>query len=329
MLDLYALFLKLSAYGPSGREGRIAEVIGELAAPYADEIRRDTMGNLIVLKKGTGGGKKIMLSAHMDSTGFAACFIDENGFIRFSPVGGLSLLDVVGAQVIFENGTRGVVAYEEKTPPEKLKLENCFIDIGAADRAEAARLVAPGDFAVFSAPAFTNGRMIFSPYLDNRIGCTVLLAALSLIKDTQNDLYFVFSTQEEVGLRGARTAAYGIDPDIGVAVDVTDSDDTPEKKDRCPMKLGAGPAIKVMDRSVICDYGVVQWLRESAKRAGVPAQTDIISIGGTDAGVIQIARSGVPTGGLSIPCRYIHAPCEAVSIDDVKNAALLLAEALR
>ncbi len=323
-MDILATMQVLNAcHGPSGDEGQVAQAIEKLAAPFVDEITTDTLGNLICHKKGSG--KKIMFAAHMDSIGFIVTHIDEKGFLRFGRIGGLSAHEVLGTPVRFKNGVRGIVACPGKTDPKEMKLDDLYLDIGARDEAEAKSMVQVGDTAVYDTAAFVSGSRIVSPYLDDRIACVVLLMAMEQLKETENDLYFVFTVQEEVGIRGARTAAYGIDPDYGIAVDVTDSDDIPDAPHECSSVAGKGAAIKVMDSSVICHPAVVAKLEALAKEQGIAAQKDILKAGGTDAGAIHQTRAGVYTGGISIPTRYIHTPQEMADLDDIKACADLTA----
>ncbi|MGI6181824.1 MAG: M42 family metallopeptidase [Agathobaculum sp.] len=314
------------AFGPSGREDDVREMIAALAGDYVDDITTDTLGNLICRRKGPG--KKILFASHMDSIGVVATYIDENGFVRFSQVGGLFQGDLINIQVRFANGTRGVISYEEKTPLKELTLDHLFIDIGARDRTDAEKMVRPGDFAVFEAPCFEQNGIICGPYLDNRIGCVTLLLTMEQLAQTEpeNDLYFVFTVQEEVGLRGAGTAAFAIEPDIAVAVDVTDTGDLPEQKVKMAVKLGSGPAVKVMDRSVICAPVVREELEKAAEACGISVQREILQFGGTDTAALQRVRSGVLSGAVSIPTRYIHSPSEMCAVRDVEQAAALLKE---
>lgn len=323
-MDIFNTLQTLNAcHGPSGDEFAVAKAISALAAPYADEISSDAMGNLIVHKKGSG--PKVMFAAHMDSIGMIVTHIEEEGFVRFGSVGGLSLAGLLHTAVRFANGVRGTVCADAGADLKKLSAADLYIDIGAHSREEAEKQVSLGDTAVFDAPAFAAGDCIISPYLDNRISCVILLAALEQLGDTDNDLYFVFTTQEEVGLRGAKTAAYGIDPDYGVAIDVTMSDDTPGAKHNGSSVFGKGAAIKVMDSSIICHPQMVTRLTELAKEKGIAWQNDVIRGGGTDAGAIHVTRAGVYTGGISIPCRYIHSPGEMVQISDVEACIALTA----
>ena len=305
-----------SAHGPSGDEGDIRAVIHQLARPWADEITADVMGNLVARKKGSG--PKVMFAAHMDSIGFIVTHIEKEGFLRVGKLGGISPKDVLNTPVRFKNGVRGVLVAEEKAE-DKLKLEDCYLDIGARDEEQARSLVQVGDTAVYdTAVTEVNGRVI-SPYLDDRIACAILLKAMEQVGPCENDLYFVFTVQEEVGTRGAKTAAWSVDPDYGIAVDVTDVDDTPGSGKYGTCKLGRGAAVKVMDSSVICQPEVVKALEQCAQDKGIAVQRDIIRAGGTDAGPIHVTRTGVRTGGISIPCRYIHTPTEMADLSDVQS----------
>ena len=323
-MDTFELIKRLNAaHGPSGDEGEIRKIIEELAKPYADEMTTDTMGNLIVRKKGSG--PKLMFSAHMDSIGFVVTHITKEGFLRCGRLGGVDQKEAANTAVRFKNDVRGVFVREEKAEFGKLKLDECFIDIGAKDKEAAEKLVQVGDTAVYDSPMFCNDSKVVSPYLDNRISCAILLRALQQLGTCPNDCYFVFSAQEEVGLRGAKTACYAIAPDYGIAVDVTDVDDVPGSEQYGTTQLGKGAAVKVMDSSVICHPALVAKLEEVAKANNIPVQRDILRAGGTDAGVMSTNRGGVVTGGISIPCRYIHTPCEMADLTDVDACVALVA----
>ena len=309
-------------HGPSGDEGGVREKIAELARPFADELITDTLGSLIVRKK--GDGPRVMLAAHMDSIGFIVTHIEKEGFLRVGRLGGIVPREAAYAPVRFKNGVRGVFVPEEKADFGKLKLDQCYIDIGAGDEEEAKRLVQVGDTAVYDGPVRLQRSRVTAPYLDDRLACAVLLSALERIKTPACDLYLVFTVQEEVGLRGARTAAWRAEPDVGIAVDVTDVDDTPGSEKSGTARLGGGAAVKVMDSSVICHPGIVARLEELAGAEGIPIQRDILRAGGTDAGAIHTARLGVRTGGISIPCRYIHTPAETASLEDAAACVRLV-----
>lgn len=321
-MELFELIQTLNAaHGPSGDEGGVREVIARLAAPFADEVKTDTLGNLIVRKKGTG--PKVMFAAHMDSIGFVVTHIEKEGFLRVGRLGGISPKEAAYTPVKFKNGVRGVFVPEEKADFGKLKLDECYVDIGAPNEEKAKKMVQVGDTAIYDSPSFVNGGKVVSPYLDNRVSCAILLLTLERIENSANDLYFVFTAQEEVGLRGGKTAAWAVDPDYGIAVDVTDVDDTPGSEKSGTVQLGKGAAIKVMDSSVICHPEIVAKLDTLAQEQGIAAQRDILRAGGTDAGAIHLTRMGVRAGGISVPCRYIHTPVEMADLEDAENCVKL------
>lgn len=313
----------VSAFGPSGMEGDVAQTIEALAKPCVDEISRDVMGNLICRKQGSG--PRVMFSAHMDSLGLVATHIGEKGFIHVGGIGGVKAPRVLHTPVRFRNGVRGLICAPEEADLAKLKASDLLIDVGAADGEEAKKLVQVGDVAVYDTPTFAACGRVISPYLDDRIACLVLLMAMERAGETDNDLYFVFSVQEEVGCRGAKTAAWAIDPDYGVAVDVCGTDDKPGAGHQVTALCGKGAAVNVMDRSVICHPLMVEKLTELAETKGIPVQRSVTRIGGTDAGQIHLTRAGVYTGGVSIPCRYVHTPTEMVDLGDVRACADLVA----
>ena len=323
-MDMIKTLTRLaSAFGPSGAEGEISRVIEELARPHVDEISRDTLGNLICRKKGSG--PRVMFSAHMDSIGLVATHIDDKGFIHVGAIGGVRAARVLYTPVRFQNGTKGLLCTAAEEDLSKLKANELVIDIGAADGEEAKKLVQVGDIAVYDTPTRTACGRVASPYLDDRIACLVLLMVMEQLGETDNDLYFVFSTQEEVGCRGAKTAAWTIDPDYGIAVDVCGTDDMPGSKHQVTALCGKGAAVNVMDQSVICHPEMVNKLMLLAQEKGIPVQKSVSRMGGTDAGPIQATRGGVYAGGISIPCRYIHTPTELADLGDVQACADLAA----
>ena len=311
-----------SAHGPSGDEGDVRAAIESLVQPYADEVSTDTMGSLIVHKK--GDGPRVLFAAHMDSIGFIVTHIEKEGFLRVGKLGGINPKEAAYTPVRFKNGVRGVIVPEEKAEFGKLKLDECYLDIGANNEEEARKMVQVGDTAVYDTPVCQNSSKVISPYLDNRISCAILISVLmQLPAGCANDLYFVFTAQEEVGLRGAKTAAWAVAPDYGIAVDVTDVDDTPGSERSGTVQLGKGAAIKIMDSSVICHPAVVGKLEALAEEHSIPVQKDILRAGGTDAGAIHITRTGVLTGGISVPCRYIHTPVEMADLEDAQACVKL------
>lgn len=268
-----------------------------------------------------------MLAAHMDEIGVIVTHIDDKGFVRFSSVGGLYIRELVHRRVRFANGTVGVIGSEEEAFNKKADIRKLYIDLGVDTLYEASKLVSVGDMAVFTGEAVISGNRIISKALDNRAGCYMLIEAMKQLKGCKNDLYFVFTTQEEVGLRGAKTAAYTVDPEYAIAVDVTDTGDTPE----CPVmdvKLGKGAAIKVMDRSIMCDPDVRSAMLEAAKANNINYQLEIMTDGGTDAGAVHLSRAGVKTGGISLPTRYVHSPSEMADLRDLKACIELLVKTI-
>jgi len=308
---------------PSGYESKIRDLIRGEVQKYADEIRVDAMGNLIVRKgQKSSNGMKIMLSAHMDEIGVMVTHVDKNGFARFTSIGGVRPHTCLGGRVRFLNGTVGVIGGERLENASYVHaFEELFIDVGATSLQNCP--VKIGDVAAFDRPFEDLGNRITSKALDDRIGVAVLIEVLKQIKNSPNELYFVFSTQEEVGLRGATTAAYGIDPDLGIAVDVTGTGDTP-RSSVMDVKLGAGPAIKVKDGGMLSDPRLVEAMVNCAKKQNIPYQLEILLGGTTDAKAMQISRAGMPAGCVSIPSRYIHSPSEVVDYGDVENAVKLL-----
>ena len=308
--------------GPSGSEHVIREKIKAEISGHADEVYTDALGNLIA-RKGTlkDGGKRIMISAHVDEIGLMVTHVDDNGFARFLPIGGINPLTCLGGRVLFMNGTQGVIGMERLEKDEHPELAKYFIDTGATSKADSK--VGVGDVCGFERPLLDLGKRVVAKSMDDRVAAAIALEALKEVKPGVNELYFVFSVQEEVGIRGAITAAYGVDPEIGLAVDVTRTGDTPLGV-KMEVALGNGPAIKVRDSSFIADPRVVKWMVNEAKAQKLPYQMEVLEAGGTDGMAMQRTRAGVPAGCLSIPCRYIHSPSEMVDRDDVENSVKLL-----
>lgn len=315
----------VKVYGPSSKENLIRQFIIEEIKEFVDDIVIDPLGNLIAHIK--GDGKKIMISSHMDQIGMMVTDIDEEGFLRFTNIGGISPYNIISQRVIFENGTIGVISHEPMKDMSKIKLENMYIDLGVFSKKEAEEKVKVGDICIYHSQFNENDNVIFAPYLDDRVGCFIAIETIKKLKSPNNDLYFVFSVQEEVGLRGAKTAAYSIDPDIGIALDVTSNGDTPKAK-RFAISLNKGAAIKVKDNSIICHPLIKETLVDLAKKNKIPYQMEVLEFGGTDVGAIHINKEGVPSGAISIPTRYIHSVIEMASKNDIYNCIILLNEFL-
>ncbi len=305
----------------SGREDAVRAKLEELVAPFVDETKTDNLGNLIAVKRGKiRGGKKIMLCAHMDEIGFLVTFIEDNGMLRIAPVGGINYVANAFDKVVSEKGVVGVIVPEGKTKAADFAADKFYIDIGAKTRADAERRVAIGDFFV-SEPSLTklSGTRVCGRPLDDRVGCLILLDIAEKLSttDTEGDVYFVFSVQEEVGCRGAMPATYGIAPDYSLCFDVTGTGDTIGAS---PMacKVGGGAAVKIKDASVICNEEVINTLCKIGKAKGIKFQKEILLYGGTDTSAMQLVGSGSKAGALSIPTRYIHSPSEMCDLADVE-----------
>ena len=323
---MFALIKQMvDLYGATGHEKGVADAVEQLLQGKVDSFRRDAMGNLICEKKGTDpDGKRIMLSAHMDHIGFVVVSVEKEGFLRVMPMGGIDLKVSKTRHVSFANGIQGVLVQQPTREGETPAMKHMFMDIGAADEAEALSMVELGDVAVYANDCFRMGaHKVCAPAMDDRVACALLVAVMQELPPCKDTVIAVFSTQEEVGCRGAKTAAYSVEPDIGIALDVTANGDTPETKQPA-VKLGEGAAVKVMDRGSISHPDVVQSLLAAGTRAGVKTQREVLPFGGTDAGAMQVSRGGMPVGTISIPCRYVHSACEVVDMRDVEAAKGLL-----
>ncbi len=332
MFDVLQLHQTLvAAARPSGAEQTgIAKVLKEMAAPYVDDITTDAMGNLICHKKGKG--KKVMLCAHMDAIGFMVTGADRHGGLSIAPIGGFDPAALINTRIVFPNGTRGIIRAKESAKTlsggwTSIKMTDLFVDIGVSSEKEAMKKVSIGDLAVFEGlPQAVAGHRIMGPYADDLIGCVVLLLAMEQMQDSKYDVYFVFSTQEEVGCRGAKTAALAIQPDIAIATDVCGSDDTPaqDNKNRV-IFLGKGPTVKIKDASVICSPALNEQLKKVAKKAELTVQDEILLGGGTDTCSMQLSGPDVMATCVSIPTRHIHSAAEMYDWRDVEQAGALLA----
>ena len=312
----------VETYGPSGEEGAVRELIEKRVRENVDRTFRDNLGNLFALREGPG--PLLMFSAHMDEIGVVVTHMDDRGFLRIAPVGGVAPRLLPGQRVVFKNGVAGAVYHEKIKEPKELDWSKLYLDIGAAGGDEAREQLRIGDMACLEQPFVNLGRRYMAKAMDDRIGCAVLVEALRrLPASLPQGLCFVFSVQEEVGLRGAATAAYRLRPGYGFAVDVTSVGDTPEAPVMA-VSLGQGPAIKVKDSSIIAHPEVRDRMIDTAEKNRIPYQLEVLERGGTDAGAIHLSREGVPSGALSIPCRYVHAPSEMVDAGDVEHAVALI-----
>jgi tetrahedral aminopeptidase len=323
----------------ASREDRMRALVMEQMGSLTSKITVDAMGNVVGLKKGSGG-PKVMIAAHMDEIGFIVRFIDDKGFIRLQPVGGFDARVLV-AQRVWVHGfkgqtLRGVLMPATKpihlqTPEDgnkSPKLEELYVDVGLkADKVR--ELVELGDMITMDRTLEHIGDTVISKSLDNRLSVFIMLEALRAVGKHTCDILAVATTQEEVGLRGAATAAFALEPDIGIALDVTLANDFPGPSEPEHItKLGSGCAIKIMDSSLLCHPKLVRHFRDIAEKEKIPHQLEILPRGGTDAGGIQRSRGGVPSFTLSVPTRYVHTVNEMANKSDIEAAVTLLAKFL-
>jgi putative aminopeptidase FrvX len=314
----------VEAYGPSGHEQAVRALIAQFIGGYVQEARTDALGNLIARQGQLGpGGKRVMIAAHMDEIGVIVTFLDKKGYARIMPLGGLSPITVVGSRVVFGNGVTGVIGWEKwlRTTSDRPTWDEMFVDTGATSPETSP--VQVGDAAALVRPFVDLGARWVAKAMDDRIACAVAIESLRRMSAGPNELYWVFTAQEEVGTRGAATAAFGVEPEVALSVDVTLTGDTPEAQPMA-VSLGGGPAIKVMDSGMLTHPGVKAWMVSTAQRAGIPFQIEVFDRGSTDARAMQLSRGGVPAGCLSIPCRYVHTQSEMVDAGDVEQSVRLL-----
>lgn len=321
------------APGAPGHEDRIRDICIRELKPLVDDIRVDAMGNVIARRKGKPGTKKLMLSAHMDEISFMVRHVDENGFLRFTTLGGFDPKTLTAQRVWVHTktgdllgvmGTKPIHLMSEEERKAGLKTENFFIDLGLPAK-EVAKKVRVGDTVTRERSFVKVGQSVNSKSLDDRVGVFVMIEAVRKAKRHGVDLYAVASVQEEVGLRGATAAANGIQPDIGIALDVTLANDLPETKPQDAVcKLGGGTAIKLMDSSVIAHRKLVDFMVKTATTKRIPYQLEVLPAGGTDTAAMQKAGPGAIAGCVSIPCRYVHSVIEMCHEKDVQASINLL-----
>ncbi len=322
-----ALIQKLTQIpGPSGYESSIREAIrGELQGQSSD-MQIDPLGNLIVrVGNKSADGMRIIVATHMDEIGVIASHIEKNGLVRFSNIGTILPRYLTGSRVRFLNGSRGMINCERPEDPSKVQpIEKYFIDMGSSSEKDCP--VKTGDLAVFDHEFLDLGQRIVSKALDNRAACALAIEAIKQMQNTPHELIFVFSTQEEVGYRGAQTAVFGIDADLGIALDVTPVGHHTGYDRQC--SLGKGPGIKVRDENYISDQKIVHWMIEGARKIDVPYQLEVLDSGSTGARSMQTTRMGMRSGALSLPCRYVHSPSEMIDMTDCETLVKMLVELL-
>jgi endoglucanase len=324
------------AVGVSGDEGAVRVIIKEAIADHVDEMWVDNLGNLLAIKRGTGAVElRVLLDAHMDEVGMMITGIESDGTLRFKPVGGLDNRVMLGKTVVVGPkqlpgviGGKPIHLLERGEHDSVVRVKEMRIDIGAAKKDVASGKVKIGDRATFATEFVDLGPTMMGKAFDDRVGCAVIIDLLQG-DPFPFDLLVAFTVQEEVGLRGARVAAYRLEPDIAFALEGTLCDDLPKEDDVSPVtELGKGPALSVMDRRTIADPRLVSFLASTAEKHGIPFQFRRVIGGATDAGAIHLSRSGVPSAGISLPCRYIHAPAAICSKVDFENTIRLMRAAL-
>lgn len=327
-----------NVFGPPGNEGAVREILKRELEEYADEVRVDKLGNIFFLHHGKETHPMVMLAAHMDEVAFIITFIEQNGFLRFQTLGGITS-NIMPGQTLLLRGSKSYLKGIIGTKPPHLMndeeqkkivpIEDLFIDIGAENLEEAKRKgVDIGTLGVFDIEfAELGGGYLRGKAFDDRAGCTVLVEVFKALKDSPYNLAAVGTVQEEVGLRGARTAAWQIDPDYGLALEGTFAADVPGlRPDRTSSKLKGGPVVTIVDRTTITHPVILDTLIKLGKENSIPFQFKKVPMGGTDAGAIHLTKGGVPSGTVAVPCRYIHGPAAITHIDDLRNTIVMVTE---
>jgi endoglucanase len=336
------LLEKLSnAHGISGYEGNVREIIKQEIESSVDEVKIDKLGNLIAVRKGKS--PSVMIAAHMDEIGLMTKYVDDEGFVRFAKVGGWFDQTLVNQRVLLHTkkgtiagviGSKPVHVMEQEERKKAIEAKDMFIDVGASSRDDAMSIgVEPGvPVSLDQKLAGLANDRVTGKAFDNRAGGVALIVALQQIAKMklESSVMAVFTVQEEVGLKGAKTSAFGLNPDVAIALDVCVPGDHPGiKKTDSPVQLGQGPAITGMDRGLLAHPRVLEWLRETAKATGIPYQMEVTEGGTTDASAISLTREGIPSGVISVAARYIHTPVELLSLRDLEEAADLVVEAVK
>lgn len=342
MIDPISLLKMLSeVHGPPGREEDVRRIIINYVKDMVDEITIDPLGNIIAVKK--GGSLRVMIASHMDEVALITSFIEDSGFLRFFTMGGIDPRILLSRRVLVHTKSKkleGIIGVKPKhllTEEEMKKIpqiNQMYIDIGASSRSEVEELgVQIGDPITFNEPFVRlTARRVMGKALDDRTGVATIIEILDLLKDVSlpYTLYAVFTTQEEVGLRGASSVTYTVSPDIAFVIETTTAADTPENApSEYVTMLGKGPAIRVMDATMITQQKILDFMINVADRIKVPYQLQVAPKGGTDAGAIHISRGGIPTGVISVPARYLHTPSLVLDLKDFENTVTLTTEILK
>jgi len=330
----YGLLLELSnAFGVSGKETGVRDIILKNIKKYVTRIYIDKLGNLIAHKKGKRS--KVMLAAHMDEIGLIAKNIEKDGKIRIAKIGGIDDVVILNEKVEIhtrKGKIKGIITTDAISSSQRsadhLTVNDMYIDTGLTRDELINQSVHIGSFVSFSSNAdiIANGRIITGKALDDRIGCYILIELIKRIKNTKDELFFVFTVQEEVGLYGAKTSSYVIEPDLAIAVDVTDCDDALPNPSKV---LGGGPTITIKDEEMISNPYLNEWLLNTAKKKNISIQPDVSEGGTTDALTISLSKGGVPTAVVGVPVRNLHTTSSLANLNDIENAIILLEESLK
>ena len=330
-----------NASGVAGREEEIRNLMTKLMKPYADQITVDKLENIIAVKKGKKNAPKVMIAAHMDEIGLMVKTITKEGFLQFAKMGGIDdrILPAQKVTILTKKGPlNGIIGskpphiQKEEERKKVLPYDELFIDIGAENREDANKMGANiGDPVAFDVKyRKINKDTVIGKAFDDRAGCAAMIETLKQLGETDCTICAVGTVQEEVGLRGAATAAFGVDPDVAIALDVTVAGDVPGVREfDTSVKMGKGPTLTVSDSGLITHPKVFRWLLETAEENKIPFQLETGLMGSTDAARISLTRQGVPSGTVSIGTRYIHSPVSMLSLKDVENSAKLTTAAIQ
>lgn len=321
------------APGVPGYESKIRNMIIKEVEPLVDEVTVDNMGNVYALKKGVSSEKKAMVAAHMDEIGFIVTHIDDNGFVRFTTLGGFDPKTLTAQRVVIHGkedlvGVMGTKPIHVMSPEERTKMPKTtdfYVDLGM-NKEEVEKIVSVGNPITRDRQLIEMGNCVNCKSIDNRVSVFILLETLRNLKECPYDVYGVFTVQEEVGIRGANVAAHTINPDFGFGLDTTIAFDLPgaQPHERVT-SLGEGTAIKILDASTICDYRMVDFMKITADKENIKWQTEVLTAGGTDtAGVQRMGKNGAIAGAVSIPTRHLHQVIEMANKDDIQGSIDLL-----
>lgn len=329
MIDLKLLEKLCLAPGVSGDEENVRDIILSEIKDYADKIEIDNLGNIIAFKKGKNkSSKKLMINAHMDEVGLIATYITDEGYIKFSAVGGIDEKILPGKKVFIGKekvpgviGVKPIHLLESNERLKTIKIDNLYIDIGAKNKDEALKYAVPGDYICFDSSFKLNGNIVMSKALDDRIGCLILIDLIK--KDLPFDVYFSFVVQEEIGLRGSKVASYQINPDSAIVVETTTAADIHGNDDKV-CSINEGAVVPFMDKATVYNREYFKLAFSLAKKYKIKIQTKSAISGGNDAGSIHMSREGVKTIAVSTPCRYLHSFFTLASIDDIESTENLV-----